>query len=394
MVDTSPDGIVAAAHKTYSSLSFKLPPNQYTILAAFILTCPGVAKVISLATGSKCLPTERFTKEGDALHDSHAEVLARRGAVCWLVTELRRSGVDRQDSAWLRRAHDGKYSLRDGVYLHLYVSTVPCGDASTRFLASFQDPEMAALKDSAHLPELPPTTASRGRNNYSLYGVLRTKPGRADSPPTICMSCSDKIARWNVLGIQGALASRMLSPVYIHTIIIGEVEVDMQNTVRADCERAFSRRLGEMTASRLPVDFRLNVPSIAFTSRPFIHSRASLGAASSCNDSLCYIADSVKPHEVLINGIKRGVSPKYRHNAKFRPQFCKLALWELSERAALELGRPAGSNCTYYESKQAATHYQAVKEALQGPSGPFAGWIRSGQEWESFHLPSRRDASQ
>jgi len=208
------------------------------------------------------------------------------------------------------------------------------------------------------------------------------------------MSCSDKIARWNVLGIQGALASRMLSPVYIHTIIIGEVEVDMQNTVRADCERAFSRRLGEMTASRLPVDFRLNVPSIAFTSRPFVHSRTSLGAASSCNDSLCYIADSVKPHEVLINGIKRGVSPKYRHNAKFRPQFCKLALWELSERAALELGRPAGSNCTYYESKQAATHYQAVKEALQGPSGPFAGWIRSGQEWESFHLPSRRDASQ
>ena len=37
------------------------------------------------------------------------------------------------------------------------------GDASTRFLASFQDAEMAALKDSAPFPELPPNMASRGR---------------------------------------------------------------------------------------------------------------------------------------------------------------------------------------------------------------------------------------
>ena len=122
------------------------------------------------------------------------------------------------------------------------------GDASTRFLASFQDAEMAALKDSAPFPELPPNMASRGRDNYSLYGVLRTKPGRADSPPTLCMSCSDKIARWNVLGIQGALASKIMHPVYIDSVIIGEVETDMQDLVRADCERAFWRRITDMTS--------------------------------------------------------------------------------------------------------------------------------------------------
>lgn len=107
---------------------------------------------------------------------------------------------------------------------------------------------MAALKDSAPFPELPPNMASRGRDNYSLYGVLRTKPGRADSPPTLCMSCSDKIARWNVLGIQGALASKIMHPVYVDTIIIGEVETDMQDLVRADCERAFWRRITDMTS--------------------------------------------------------------------------------------------------------------------------------------------------
>lgn len=34
--------------------------------------------------------------------------------------------------------------------------------------------------------------------------------------------------------------------------------------------------------------------------------------------ALCYVADSVKPYEVLINGVKRGVSPKHRHLPKFR----------------------------------------------------------------------------
>ena len=117
------------------------------------------------------------------------------------------------------------------------------GDASTRYLASFQDPQMAALKDSSRPLDLAPNSTSRGRNNYSLYGVMRTKPGRADSPPTLSMSCSDKIASWNVLGIQGALGSRLLQPVYIDRVVIGEVEPSMRDIVLEDCRRALYGRL-------------------------------------------------------------------------------------------------------------------------------------------------------
>lgn len=112
-----------------------------------------------------------------------------------------------------------------------------------RLLAAMQDPVMAALKDSAPPVALAAGAAARGRDGYALRGVLRTKPGRADAPPTICMACSDKIAAWNVLGLQGALLSQILDPVYLSGVIIGGVPQEMRTTVKEDCERAFYGRL-------------------------------------------------------------------------------------------------------------------------------------------------------
>ncbi len=41
---------------------------------------------------------------------------------------------------------------------------------------------------------------------------------------------------------------------------------------------------------------------------------------------------------------------------------------------------------SYHEAKQAATTYQAAKRCLIGPNAPFAGWVVSGEEWESFDV--------
>ncbi|KAG5654665.1 hypothetical protein H0H81_009914 [Sphagnurus paluster] len=359
------DEDVARILKIYSEIAFKPPPAQYTVAAAFFLVSPfsPSLKVISLATGTKCLPTSRYPLKGEALHDSHAEVVARRGAIRWFLEEIGRcEAPSGYVSSWIKRDNEKaeRYGLREGVQVSLYVSTVPCGDASMRFLASVQDEEMAALKDSTVYAPLGVNEASRGRDNYARLGVLRTKPGRADSPQTQC-----------------------------------EVPLEMRDIVREDCERALWGRLSSMKEWCPP--FMLHTPEIKFTTHPFIHSRTvieSNGVSSngSCNEALSWIADSTPSSEVLINGLRRGVSPKHRFRTKARPRLSKIAMLSLHSETLEAFGlEPLQPSTTYHAAKSAQSEslYKATKDMLLGPQGAFSGWVRSGKAWQDFNLYQR-----
>lgn len=114
----------------------------------------------------------------------------------------------------------------------------------------------------------------RGRINYDAVGVLRTKPGRVDSEPTMCMSCSDKIARWNILGLASALVAPFLAPIYLSSVITEEL-FDAEAL-----ERALFKRL-KIGCEDLSLDpYKLHRVGVYSTDIIFEHSKDEVAAQS------------------------------------------------------------------------------------------------------------------
>lgn len=114
--------------------------------------------------------------------------------------------------------------------------------------------------------------------DYTSEGVLRTKPGRVDSEPTLCMSCSDKIARWNILGLTSGLVVPLLKdPIYLTSVITKEL-FDSKALSRALVERVKDCECLETVERDTTCRFSFHEIDIWESSEPFDFSKETVTA--------------------------------------------------------------------------------------------------------------------
>ncbi|KAG0147070.1 hypothetical protein CROQUDRAFT_62125 [Cronartium quercuum f. sp. fusiforme G11] len=429
--------VAQTVHEAYRSLPRNGKPiirddgrAEFTILAGFVLVntasqddnlltiCP------SLATGMRCLPREKLPMNGDLLHDSHAEVLARRGLRYWLYDE-----VTRCSTSWLRRVPGRKalFALQESVKLFLYVSTLPCGDASmllttekvvtgTRWDERTEE-TLGRRKFSHEYQQsisatLGTAQVARGRLGFDQpAGTLRTKPGRIDSLPSTSHSCADKLALWNVLGLQGALGSTILEPIRVSGYVFGAPglppHLDLHN-LHTDLVRALVGRV------ELHIPKGCSSPTIWFTDLEFEFSQTSILRSNSQDRVVSAVNGLSYVHgytaEVLDrHGSRQGAPTKRRSpgaplSTKSRSRISKLELYRKHVETLNSLGLIlADTTNSYYHSKhpqkivdsqpisdkpeQGVIAYQKMKSCLRAlPRSTFYGWIVHGLPWESFDI--------
>ncbi|WVQ75601.1 hypothetical protein IAR50_005229 [Cryptococcus sp. DSM 104548] len=452
---------------TISLVCFPQPQDRHTALQDDSEESCRIVP-ISLGTGVKVLPHARLPPAGDAVHDCHGEILARRGFVRWLIhqaflvssTEASENHAATEEEIFVERTASGQFRMKDGVEVWLYVSALPCGDASTMYTAMHQSQEEASqwsdsprsvnpapslsTEVSIPLPTSSPVGPLRGRGIYSHLSSLRTKPGRPDSPPSTSMSCSDKIASWVVLGLQGGLlgSSGLWEKVELDGMVFGGVEVpgrvtngreEWERRVKGEVERAVYGRVACLSDQVSPENHP-RLPKVLFTTLPFPDSKPAIMSLHPTAPepqpsalSLSYLPWLLLPNgkpsarEILSNGTILSAPWKAPGLVPLRPKgrsrLCKLDTL-LAYGSLLRQVHPAldgdWQDKTYWDLKHPSptSAYQLTKAALrgslvkvqgegawkklgevystskwenmEGADPPFAGWLVSGKPFESF----------
>uniref|UniRef100_A0AAY4CJ91 Double-stranded RNA-specific editase 1 n=1 Tax=Denticeps clupeoides TaxID=299321 RepID=A0AAY4CJ91_9TELE len=361
--------------------NFTSPHARRKVLAGVVMTTGTdvkEAQVICVSTGTKCINGEYMSDRGLALNDCHAEIIARRSLIRYLYTQLEYflSNIkeDHQKSIFTRCEKHG-YRLKDNVQFHLYISTSPCGDAR------IFSPHEAGVEDQG---DRHPNRKARGQLRTKIESgegtipvrssnTIQTWDGVLQGERLLTMSCSDKIARWNVVGIQGSLMSYFTEPIYFSSIILGSL-------YHADhLSRAMYQRIADI--DDLPQQFTLN--------RPLLSGISNAEARQPGKAPNFSVNWAVGDQALEVINATTGKDDMGRPS-----RLCKHALYsrwvrlhcKLSATLRIKIPKPI----SYHEAKQAAVEYHTAKQTLIKAfhKAGLGAWVKKPIEQDQFSLNS------
>ena len=398
---------------------------------------------VAVGTGTKFLPNALLSgpgaRTGRLVRDCHAEVVARRALKRFLLREVRRAAPGGGGSEVLEESPqaEGRFRLRPGLSLHFYSSSQPCGNACLK--------RWAKGGRGGARTDLPPGEWPRGAHDRlhvtardegqvallvkrdGSAGGARAAPATADRdcdrdgsaqvscghggvvPPGAValteapecgqtMTCSDKIARWNALGVQGALLAQLLeAPLQLSTITVGR-KFSQRHCMRALCCRLQDfRPENPRLRGSLPPGYGICHPSMLCAATRLdegsMEAPAEGGggawAAFGDGPSLVWARGDCRPDRV--DGLT-GVSEAQADGVSTVAKVTLFALFRDAAEAASR-GRwslPVG--LTYRAAKDRARAYAAAREALLGDERLFGGWVSADPLLEAFRCPLRSPA--
>lgn len=381
------DGIHEVVEKAYKGLSPVCKPvlrsnniKEWTVLAAVVAVNKDSNKeafrLISMATGVKSTPNDDLKRsQGKILHDCHAEILAMRGMNRVLlehVKKLKSSGALETDLI-VKSSSNETYQLKPVWKLALYISALPCGDASMYPLSKDEFPrgennQEICIRDDDSIQFVKDgnTTTLRGRMNYRRLGVTRTKPGRIDSIITLSKSCSDKLCLKQATSVLNAINWSLISP----PIFLDYLVVPSKDYCCNDLTESFHNRLN--TTFSVPLE-------ILTCSKSFVDEKRHNNQEPSPMSSIKLFFDLpylLPVEQAILNGLKNGF---YTRGTKPLRKNCESIVSRYSQWKYFRTFGPDKTKQTYLEFKKSQCGRRKMIDEVKKLLSP-DGWISTMED--------------